>query len=157
MLPFPRRLYRSISRREYPGISAKTRGATGAHDIRLKKLNPVSSWLAQKKLIREMEYIAYLGLTDSEQVQYERDFVRANLLRRMCAGLVVFVQFHTMGILLDMVPMQRPSPVHGIHFMVAGMVITWVLWTWPYLWLSCFLVRTQRYLRTSLERELETI
>ena len=157
MLPFPRRLYRSISRRDYASAPSKTRDSSGAHDIKLKKLNPISSWLGQKKLIREMEYIIYLELTDNGQAQYERDFVKANPLRRLCAGLVVFVQFHTMGMLLDMVPMQRPSPVHGIHFMVAGMVITWVLWTWPYLWLSCFLVRTQRYLRTSLERELETI
>lgn len=155
MMPFPRWLYRGGKQSEGNSGDRNLQAISKKLRNRSHPIMHVKMWFAQKKLLREIEYLAYLALDDSGQHMYWRDAVLSRWRQRFLSGLVIFVAFHGMGVLLNTVPMRHPSSVEGLHFMVAGALITWFLWSWPNIRLSCFLARVERYARKSIERELD--
>ena len=107
--------------------------------------------IAEKQLMRVLEYESYLSYSDVERRHYDRDFVLWDWPCRLLSGLVVLVGFFCLGLFLDMTPMDRPSAIVGVHFVGAGSILAWLIWIWNYLRLEIFRARTHHYLRRSVK------
>ncbi len=147
-MPFPSWLYRR-------GSDAAPMQQVHEPTLARRLKRPIRLKWNQRQLKNEIEYISYLSLNEYELCQYERSVILDNWLQYFLGGFMVLVGFFFLGVFLELTPIDRPGPIVGIHFVAAGIFIAWFIWRWPYLILSKFRKKAARYLRKSLEIEID--
>lgn len=147
-MPFPSWLYRR-------GSDAAPMQQVHEPTLARRLIRPIRLKWDQRQLKNEIEYISYLSLNDYELRQYERSVILDNWLQHFVSGFIVLVGFFFLGVFLELTPMDQPVPILGSHFVTVGILIAWLIWVWPYLILSKFRKKAARYLRKSLEIEID--